>query len=71
MSDVAAIETQRLQLESNITKLKTDLRTWETWDLEYDELKEVLQPLPANTDNTQLVCITLVRLAHLISHVHR
>ncbi|KAH8179254.1 prefoldin subunit domain-containing protein [Sarocladium implicatum] len=37
------IESQRLELEDNIAKLRKSLQHWQTWDAEYEALKEELQ----------------------------
>ncbi|KAK0383958.1 hypothetical protein NLU13_8047 [Sarocladium strictum] len=34
------IESQRLELEDNIAKLRKALQHWQTWDIEYEALKE-------------------------------
>lgn len=36
------IESQRLELEDNIAKLRKALQHWQTWDVEYEALKEEL-----------------------------
>ncbi|GKU04815.1 hypothetical protein FLAG1_07507 [Fusarium langsethiae] len=40
MSEVSDIEKQQTKLEDDITKLKGALKHWQTWDAEYEMLKE-------------------------------
>ena len=37
------IESQRLELEDNVAKLRKSLQHWQTWDAEYEALKEELE----------------------------
>ncbi|QIX01818.1 hypothetical protein AMS68_007335 [Peltaster fructicola] len=43
--DLAAIESQRQALETQVQKLRDSLKHWQTLDLEYEGLKEELQAL--------------------------
>ncbi|TKX18353.1 hypothetical protein C1H76_9141 [Elsinoe australis] len=40
-----AVDRQRVELEANMEKLEKALRHWQTWDEEYEGLKEELQEL--------------------------
>ncbi|KAL8642565.1 MAG: hypothetical protein Q9228_000752 [Teloschistes exilis] len=42
---VDELERQRRQLEENVEKLKKSIRYWQTWEAEYEDLKEGLQTL--------------------------
>lgn len=52
-ASLAAIEQQRLALETQVKKLKNDLKYWQTWDIEYEGLKEEIQALPDQQPSTQ------------------
>jgi unconventional prefoldin RPB5 interactor 1 len=55
MSDAYAnLERIRVQLEENIQKLKGLLKHWQTWEAEYEGLKEGLGELGDNTSRMQL-----------------
>ncbi|KAF1350019.1 Prefoldin subunit-domain-containing protein [Delphinella strobiligena] len=43
MSNLDQLESQRLQLEESVAKLRKSLQHWRTWDAEYEGLKEELQ----------------------------
>ena len=45
MSNLGAVEGQRLLLERNVEKLRSALQHWRTWDAEYEGLKEELLSL--------------------------
>lgn len=34
------VERQHVQLEDNIKKLRASLQHWQTWEIEYESLKE-------------------------------
>ena len=42
---LADLERYRLQLEQNVTKLRTSLRHWQTWEIEYEGMKEEILEL--------------------------
>lgn len=42
---LADLERYRLQLEENIKKLQASLRHWQTWEIEYEGMKEELLEL--------------------------
>lgn len=42
MADLDQLETRRLELETNVAKLRKSLQYWRTWDAEYEGLKEEL-----------------------------
>lgn len=37
------LERHRLRLEENVAKLRKSLQHWQTWELEYEGLKEEIQ----------------------------
>ena len=39
------LEKYRLQLEQNVTKLQASLRHWQTWEIEYEGMKEEILEL--------------------------
>ena len=39
------LERYRLQLEENIKKLRASLRHWQTWEIEYEGMKEEILEL--------------------------
>lgn len=45
---VSGLERHRLQLEENIEKLQKALQHWQTWDAEYEALKEEVDAVPEN-----------------------
>ncbi|KAL4730642.1 hypothetical protein ACLX1H_002680 [Fusarium chlamydosporum] len=56
MSEVSDIEKQQRQLEDDITKLQGALKHWQTWDAEYEMLKEEVQAV-CKTGETELKTI--------------
>lgn len=42
---LADLERYRLQLEQNVTKLRASLRHWQTWEIEYEGMKEEILEL--------------------------
>ena len=42
---LADLERYRLQLEENIKKLRASLHHWQTWEIEYEGMKEELLEL--------------------------
>lgn len=49
------LDRLRSQLESNIATLRKSLQHWQTWDLEYDTLKEKLQHMKGGSPSEILV----------------
>ena len=43
---VGRIESKRVKLEDNIARLRKSLRYWQTWEAEYDALREEIKSLP-------------------------
>ena len=39
------LERYRLQLEQNVAKLRASLRHWQTWEIEYEGMKEEILEL--------------------------
>lgn len=52
---VSNLERLRLQLEENVAKLQAALKHWQTWEAEYEGLKEEIQQLPNNAGDADLV----------------
>ncbi|KZZ92091.1 hypothetical protein AAL_06301 [Moelleriella libera RCEF 2490] len=44
--DFSNVEKHRLQLELNVKQLREALQHWQTWDAEYEALKEEVEALP-------------------------
>lgn len=49
------LEKYRVQLEENVTKLRTALKHWQTWEAEYEAFKEEIIELPEDVDDEALV----------------
>ncbi|QPC75160.1 hypothetical protein HYE68_005912 [Fusarium pseudograminearum] len=51
MSEVSDIEKQQTKLEDDISKLQSALKHWQTWDAEYEMLKEEVLAVCENGEN--------------------
>ncbi|UZP33012.1 hypothetical protein NXS19_000828 [Fusarium pseudograminearum] len=51
MSEVSDIEKQQTKLEDDISKLQSALKHWQTWDAEYEMLKEEILAVCENGEN--------------------
>ncbi|KAM0164427.1 hypothetical protein ACHAPG_000623 [Botrytis cinerea] len=51
------LEKYRLQLEDNIAKLRKSLQHWQTWDAEYDGLKEEILSVEPTPNREKLISI--------------
>ena len=49
---LADLERHRLLLEDNIKQLRQALQHWQTWDAEYEALKEEVEGIPDEADET-------------------
>ncbi len=58
------MEQLRSDLEEKVTKLRKSLRTWQTWEAEYEGLKEEIQALKGKPSAAKLVWIMLVAEYH-------
>ncbi|KAF2239493.1 hypothetical protein EV356DRAFT_513807 [Viridothelium virens] len=54
---IEGVESKRALLEENIDKLGKSLRHWQTWEAEYEGLKEEIQGLGSTPDPEALLCI--------------
>src|SRR6266511_1936100 len=67
------LELRRLQLEEQISKLRKSLRHWQTWDAEYEGLKEELGNLSNDSSRKDILNVgkefggTLVNKAEIES----
>ena len=52
---VIDLERHRMQLEENISKMQKSLRYWQTWEAEYEGLKEEISGLGDRHTHEQLV----------------
>ena len=51
---VDQVESRRIELEENISKLQKSLRHWQTWQAEYDALREEVNQLPEHVDEKHI-----------------
>ena len=49
------VERYRLQLEENVSKLRKSLHHWQTWEAEYEGLREEIDHLGENHTDRELV----------------
>lgn len=49
------LENHRLRLEENLVKLRQSLQHWQTWEAEYEGLKEEILAVGGNASSTNLV----------------
>ena len=56
---LARVEAQRLELETNLAKLKKSLHHWQTLELDYEGLREELHLLPENSSPDR--CLQVAR----------
>lgn len=52
---LAELERYRLQLEESVAKLRRLLRHWQTWEAEYEGMKEEIHHLGDNHTDEDLV----------------
>lgn len=52
---LADLERYRLQLEQNVAKLRASLRHWQTWEIEYDGMREEILELGEVHSSSDLV----------------
>lgn len=64
---VADIEKYRLQLEASVDKLRKALQHWQTWEAEYEGLKEEIQSLPENATPSELAKAALGLEGHFVN----
>ena len=57
---LADLERYRLQLEQNVAKLRDSLRYWQTWEIEYEAMKEELLEFGQVHSSSDLVKDVLV-----------
>ncbi len=50
------IESARNELEQKLSKLQKALKTWQTWEVEYEGLKEELEGMNEGATVDELVC---------------
>ncbi|KAH0537500.1 hypothetical protein FGG08_005718 [Glutinoglossum americanum] len=53
----ADLERHRLRLEDNVSKLRKALRHWQTWEAEYEGLKEEIQAFDGDPQPEDLIAI--------------
>ena len=51
----ADLERNRLRLEDNVAKLRKPLQYWQTWEAEYEGMKEEIEGLDDQHTDTELV----------------
>ena len=52
---LADLERYRVQLEQNVAKLQASLRHWQTWEIEYEGMKEEILELGEVHSSSDLV----------------
>lgn len=52
------LERHRLRLEENVSKLRKSLQYWQTWEAEYEGMKEEIQGLDDQHKDLELVLYT-------------
>ena len=57
---LADVERYRLQLEQNVAKLRASLRHWQTWEFEYETMREELLQFSQVHSSSDLVKDVLV-----------
>lgn len=55
MTDFASVDAGMEELVRNVEKLRSGLKVWQTWDAEYEELKEELQSMSDDASVSELV----------------
>ena len=61
---LADLERYRLQLEENIAKLQASLRHWQTWEIEYEGMKEEILEVGEIYSSSDLVYEVTVHRLH-------
>jgi unconventional prefoldin RPB5 interactor 1 len=56
-SGLLQVERQRSELEASISKLRTSLQHWQTWEIEYEGLREEIASLPDGSNTTDVLAI--------------
>lgn len=56
-SGLVQVERQRVELEKNISKLRKSLQHWQTWEIEYEGLREEIASLPDGSHRNQILSI--------------
>jgi len=57
------LERHRLTFEMNFANLKNALLHWQTFEAEYECLKEIISSLPSDATEKGMVCKRLVSIA--------
>jgi unconventional prefoldin RPB5 interactor 1 len=65
-SGLAQVERQRVELEKNIAELRKALRHWQTWEIEYEGLREEIASLPAGSHESDILAIAKDFQAELV-----
>ena len=54
---LVGLESRRLLLEESVAKLRDSLQYWQTWEVEYEGMKEEILGLGEHASDTDLVRI--------------
>lgn len=65
---LADLERHRVQLEQNVAKLEASLRHWQTWEIEYEGMKEEILELREDHTSSDLVQVGF--FSSLVAKVH-
>ncbi|GME23606.1 Udp-galactose transporter like protein [Neofusicoccum parvum] len=61
---ISDLERHRLRLEEQIDKLRKSLQHWQTWDAEYEGLKEEIQGFKKTPDGPDPTAKEMIQLGH-------
>jgi unconventional prefoldin RPB5 interactor 1 len=65
-SGLLQVERQRRELEDNISKLRKSLQHWQTWEIEYEGLREEIAGLPDGSNEDEILAIAREFRAELV-----
>lgn len=57
--DLLTLEQQRQALELNLQKLRQTLKLWQTWEAEYEGLKEEVLGVEGDVTSAELVWLSM------------
>lgn len=60
------LERHRLRLEENVAKLRKSLQHWQTWELEYEGLKEEIQRFKGQPTTEDIVMVLVFAIGSTV-----